>query len=245
MELLYGESELPRWNKLSTGEDTWSIVETGWTPKFGRAGYGNPFTVYTWTMTKYHGDLYLGTNDVTMLLGDLADNTNDDGFKVMQNICNINKEEYGFELLRMKDPEQPVQAITRDGFGNHTAYGVRNFMIIGDDMYLGSASPYNVAPNSGWHLFKLHEAGLSGIEDNMVQPGILCRKEAGQINVASFDGQNLGSATLYSIDGKVISTAIPVGNVGVLSTESCTTGTTVIVKATTADGKQYTSKMIL
>ena len=253
IELLYGDAQLPRWDKMTKfneqgqpiGEDSWTLVDTGWSPKFGRAGYGNPFQCYTWTMTKYHGDLYLGTNDVTMLLGDLADNTGDEAFTLLKAVCKLDKKDYGFDLFRMTDPEKGVESITLDGFGNHTAYGIRNFMVIGDNLYVGSAAPYNIVANSGWHLFRLHEAGLSGVQDNMVQPGIVCRKEAGQINVASFDGKNLAGATLYGVDGKVISTAIPVGNVGVLSTENCTTGTTVIIKATTADGKQYTSKMIL
>ncbi|MBQ0115856.1 MAG: hypothetical protein KBT10_08315, partial [Bacteroidales bacterium] len=245
VELLYGEEELPLWNKNITGEDTWRLVPTGWTPKFGRAGYGNPFTVYTWTMTEYHGDLYLGTNDVTMLVGDLADNTGDEAFTLLQKLTGVEQKNYGFDLLRMQDPEQPLQTITRDGFGNHTAYGIRNFTICNNDMYVGSAAPYNIAPYSGWHMFKVHEEGFSGVEDNMVQPGIVCRKGAGNITVSSFDGKNLSNVSVYGIDGKLISTVNTNSNVGVVSTDGCAAGSTVIVKTTTAEGKQYTGKIIL
>lgn len=68
VELLYGETELPVWDKPTTGKDTWTMKSTGWTPKFGRAGFGQPWTAYTWTMAEYSGDLFIGTMNAETLL---------------------------------------------------------------------------------------------------------------------------------------------------------------------------------
>ncbi len=47
-------------------------------------------------------------------------------------------------------------AVTLDGFGNPANNGVRNAMVVGDDLYIGSSTYSNIdAKQGGWELFKL------------------------------------------------------------------------------------------
>ena len=46
--------------------------------------------------------------------------------------------------------------MTLDGFGNPANTGVRNAMVVGDDLYIGSSTYSNIdAKQGGWELFKL------------------------------------------------------------------------------------------
>lgn len=67
LELLYGESELPRYDSET---DSWTILpnQSGFQPRYGRSGYGNPFTCYTWALSTYNGKMYAGTMDMSDLV---------------------------------------------------------------------------------------------------------------------------------------------------------------------------------
>lgn len=273
IELLFGEEKLPLWNKYTKldenqkpiGPDTWSIIDNvkKYKPRFGHAGYGNPWAVYTWTMAEYHGDLYLGTNNVDIVFGSFnSGNSSGSGSgtgtgsgkgsgkgygklsSMFKLIPSSPKEKYGFEVLRMQDPDKAPEFITENGFGNGTAYGVRNFTICNDELFIGSASPYNIAPNSGWHLFSLKEDTGTNVQSLTVKPAVVFRKEEGRIMVSSIDGKELLNVCAYSVDGKEIFNDTPNSHIGVVPTGSIT-NSTVIIKVVTNDGKTYTNKMVL
>lgn len=83
------------------------MKSTGWTPKFGRAGFGQPWTAYTWTMAEYSGDLFIGTMNAETLLKAVSVNpdSTQSQFAILQRLTGRKTGHEGFELLRMQDPE--------------------------------------------------------------------------------------------------------------------------------------------
>ncbi len=74
VQLLYGESVLPAYTGylLPLGVSAeqlpttgWTLRQTGWTPRYGHSGFGNPLNAYMWSMATYAGKLYVGTFDAT------------------------------------------------------------------------------------------------------------------------------------------------------------------------------------
>ena len=70
VELLYGDTMLPRYDAAT---DSWETVPNNMNvePRFGAAGFGNPFNTYTWAMANHRGQLFVGTFDWSFLLTDL------------------------------------------------------------------------------------------------------------------------------------------------------------------------------
>lgn len=245
IELLYGETELPVWNRFYTGEDSWEMVETGYTPTFGRAGFGQPWTAYTWTMAEYHDDLYIGTMNAETLLR--AASTSADGsvnplFSIMRLLTGNKYGREGFELLRWSNPDEAPEYITTDGFGNGTAYGIRNFTLCGDDLYIGSASPLNLELYGGWHLFRLHEDTTEGVTAaELPTLGLIFRNAPEAITFASADGSNLASVRIYTLDGTEVYTAAPATNTHTIPAANLPAG--VLVANITIGTRTYTAKL--
>lgn len=209
VELLYGETELPVWNKPTTGKDTWTMKSTGWTPKFGRAGFGQPWTAYTWTMAEYSGDLFIGTMNAETLLKAVSVNpdSTQSQFAILQRLTGRKTGHEGFELLRMQDPETAPQYITTDGFGNGTAYGIRNLAVLDKRLFIGSASPLNLERHGGWHLFRLDDKKYSGIETPETPAlGVFWRSNGGSFTFASATGENLNTISLTDLQGRTFKT---------------------------------------
>ena len=209
VELLYGETELPVWNKPTTGKDTWTMKSTGWTPKFGRAGFGQPWTAYTWTMAEYGGDLFIGTMNAETLLKAVSVNpdSTQSQFAILQRLTGRKTGHEGFELLRMQDPETAPQYITTDGFGNGTAYGIRNLAVLDKRLFIGSASPLNLERHGGWHLFRLDDKKYSGIETPETPAlGVFWRSNGGSFTFASATGENLNTISLTDLQGRTFKT---------------------------------------
>ncbi|MGA5301498.1 hypothetical protein ACPCHT_16330 [Nucisporomicrobium flavum] len=148
IELLYGESALPRYTP-ETG--TWAAVPTGWTARYGRSGFGNTFNNYTWRMTVAGDRLYVGTMDWSYLVQDLAEDappTDPAG--------------WGADLWAFPSADAPAEAVDTRGLGNYLNYGVRTMAADGNTLYLGMANPMNLrtdpadsVPEGGWELRRL------------------------------------------------------------------------------------------
>jgi hypothetical protein len=145
VELLYGETELPA---LVPGTRSFEARATGWTPRFGRAGLGNPFLNYAWAASAGEDDLLFGFYDdryvFDVRLG-VASNGDDPA------------RGYGADLWRFSDPEAPAQPESTGGLGNFANFGVRTMLRLdgSGDVILGSANALNLEPEGGWELFRL------------------------------------------------------------------------------------------
>ncbi len=210
VELLYGETRLPKWNQQ---DDTWSFDETGWTPKWGRAGYGNIWCIYTWAMHEYNDKLYLGTMDCSNLIDAVNDNSSGgiNLFGMLKTLTNTSDSSYGFEILVMDDEEKVPTFITKDGFGNHDAYGVRNFGVLDHRLFVGTASPFNLAEHGGWRIITIEDKTIatSVEQSKIIEPGIVYKTEAGSITMASVDGEDITSIEIYDVAGKLINKIAP------------------------------------
>ncbi|PRY28408.1 hypothetical protein [Pseudosporangium ferrugineum] len=148
IELLYGESALPAYNPETA---TWAAVPTGWSPRYGRSGFGNSFNNYTWRMAVAGDRLYVGTMDWSYIVQDVSDQappTDPAG--------------WGADLWTFPSADSPAEAVDTRGLGNHLNYGVRTMVADGDDLYLGMANPMNLrtdpadsVPEGGWELLRL------------------------------------------------------------------------------------------
>lgn len=155
-ELLYGKEKLWAYN----GQWTEQTNLLGVRPLFGDAGFGAFFNDYTWTMVKYRGSLYLGTFDVSGGMLAIRDETDCQlscfVLRTLSEHATLSKEVPGFDLYRFDSTDRPAVAVTLDGFGNPANNGVRNAMVVGDDLYIGSSTYSNIdAEQGGWELFKL------------------------------------------------------------------------------------------
>ncbi|MFI5493021.1 hypothetical protein [Actinoplanes sp. NPDC051859] len=148
IELLYGEPAFPVYQP-ATG--TWTPVPTGWTPKYGRSGFGNGYNNYTWRMIVAGDRLYVATMDWSYLvhiLSSTAPPTDPAG--------------WGGDLWTFPAPDAPAEPVDTRGLGNYLNYGIRTMAADGDDLYLGMANPMNLrtdpadsVPEGGWELIRL------------------------------------------------------------------------------------------
>jgi hypothetical protein len=155
VQLLYGATQLPA---LVPGTKTFEMKPTGWTPRHGKAGFGNPFVTYTWAVSAGADDLLFGMYDYRYVfdvrLGLVsAQGSTPAGFRTLVDP----QRGYGADLWRFSDPEGPAKAETVHGFGNFTNYGVRNMLRLhnGPNVILGTASGLNLEPDAGWELQSL------------------------------------------------------------------------------------------
>jgi len=163
IQLVYGMEQLPVFSATPTGgkwiNATWSIVDNnmGTAPLYGSSGFGNIFNNYTWTMSVFNDELYVGTMDFAYLL---------EGTDLGQpeiDLSDIPGFSSGADLFRF--PSSDSQAIPEriQGVGNFANYGIRT-MISDDALYLGMANPMNLLTNDqgvnigGWELIKLQVA---------------------------------------------------------------------------------------
>lgn len=245
IELLYGEQQVPVWNKPVTGEDTWTITSTGWTPVFGRGGFGQPWTAYTWTMTEFKDDLYIGTMNVETLLKAVSIGTEGEQniFGLLRLIAGKKYGNEGFELLRMKSASEAPQYITINGFGNGTAYGIRNFATLGDKLFVGSASPLNLEQYGGWHLFSVTDNGTSAV-DGVGNPaiGVLWRDNGDSLSFATTGGEDIETVTLFDLEGRTLYEASPAYRHVDISTDIC--GNSVMIATVATSHGKWTFKIL-
>jgi hypothetical protein len=177
IQLLYGNARLPKYveqgttNRCTNTGPTcqWAIVPNnmGGTPGlYGFAGYNNPFNSYTWWMTNYNGELFIGTFDWSYLLFEsLFDMANGqqplttalsdfdlgalsisiaDANTIPPEVIAAAREFEGADLLRIHSSNDPAYPVDLDGVGNFSNYGVRNMLQLGSELYIGTANPFNL-----------------------------------------------------------------------------------------------------
>jgi hypothetical protein len=164
IELLYGSRFLPAYLP-GTG---WHIVPNNMhsRPLYGSAGYGNFFNAYTWSMTIHDGMLYAGTFDWSIFLQEPLDLLLHQafGFPVGTSVSALlpRSMHYGADLYRYPSARRAAVAISTDGVGNPTNYGIRNLISTPTGLYLGMSNPFNLLtdpnddrPEGGWELILL------------------------------------------------------------------------------------------
>lgn len=144
VELLYGEAELPAYVPGTRG---FELTATGFTPVFGRSGFGNQYNTYTWT-ARGTDRLLFGTYDYRYAFDidlDLVGDELDEG------------RGYGGDLWRFDDPALPAQPEQLRGMGNYLNYGIRSLIALdgGPDLILGTANAMNLEAEGGWELLRL------------------------------------------------------------------------------------------
>ncbi|WP_432971985.1 hypothetical protein [Dactylosporangium sp. CA-233914] len=160
VDLLYGESQLPKYDpKGNNGTGAWSLASTGYKPKYGASGFGNPYNNYTWSMVVTGGKLYVGTMDWGYIskyspAGALPG--------IAAALGTQDAKSYGADLWAFDSPQEPAKAVDTTGLGNYLNYGIRTMVADGSGIYLGMANPMNLrtntgddVPEGGWELLRL------------------------------------------------------------------------------------------
>jgi hypothetical protein len=141
IELLYGESSLPAFN-ASTGQ--WEEKQNNMSavPLFGQSGFNNSQNFYTWNMEVFGDRLYVATFE-----------NQEEDFSPGNAL--------GADLFRFRDLNSAAEPVSLDGFGNFFNYGFRTLLSDEDGkdgdhaLYIGTANPFNLAPEGGWELWRL------------------------------------------------------------------------------------------
>ncbi|WP_243715754.1 hypothetical protein [Micromonospora sp. KC207] len=184
VEMLYGATELPAYDpEANGGVGAWTKKSTNYTPKFGDAGFGNPYNNYTWKMTVAGGKLYIGTMDWSYLAKELGQQTAAQlGLSPQMGdvlakapavaaapagaraTAEIPEAVYGGDLYSFSSTRKAATTISDTGVGNYLNYGVRNMVTDGSTIYLGTANPMNLrtdpnddVPEGGWELIRLRD----------------------------------------------------------------------------------------
>jgi hypothetical protein len=165
----------------------WKIVPNamgGQQALYGLSGYNNFFNSYTWWMQIYNGELFVGTFDWSYLLfeslldiaGDQGPTAPDpdlasahiadtDAVTIPPEVIEVARQFEGADLLRIHDSNDPAYAVSLNGVGNFSNYGVRNMLQVGSALYIGTANPFNLLNPpvnadyenqlGGWELIRL------------------------------------------------------------------------------------------
>ena len=175
IDLVYGSKLLPKYtpnNLLSpTDGGKWEISANNMNalPLYGPAGFCNFFNNYTWTMSVYEGQLFVGTMDWSYMYDEsmpqlLA------AFQLNFSTGTIQLPVYqiGGDLFRFPSTDSRAYAESLSGVGNYSSYGIRT-MVSDDALYLGMANPMNLLtdttdafPEGGWELIQIGGSG-SGV----------------------------------------------------------------------------------
>lgn len=171
IDLLYGEEHLHayengRWRRVKNN--------MGQAPLYGSSGMDNNTNMHVWSMRVFDNQLYAGTFDLSVpertdgifssinrLINVLAGRDPDAGDFDIQDILRGEGNIPGADLFRFPDSHSPAVPETVDCFGNHGGYGIRNMIVAGDSLYVGTASSYNLYPDGGWELYRLSHAPQS------------------------------------------------------------------------------------
>lgn len=184
-ELLYGSAKEKVLSASATPQNnirTWEEKPNlrGWTPKFGAAGLGNIMNVYTWTMHKYNGRLYIGTFDLSGGMDDFTleawkPNYSDGTIKYegvkpsMLQLLDYAREvnentELGADFFVMDSPDSPARIVTINGFGNKWNNGVRNAAVVGNKFFAGTSTYSVLSPDGGLEFYQVSDG--SGSNDS-------------------------------------------------------------------------------
>ncbi len=175
VQLLYGNVVLPVLD-MTGPTASWSLQRNAMNaiPRYGLAGFGNPFNAYTWTMAVNRGDLYAGTFDSSYLIRAIVEGLLQSSAKIPEGVDatqaqtaaslltpeNIQTLLEGYGLTLEDFPLQYGADLWRFPTGNHRAvpefinggqnrysYGIRTMISDGTKLYLGMANPMNLEVN--------------------------------------------------------------------------------------------------
>jgi hypothetical protein len=167
VELLYGNRVLPVYDP----DSGWSLQPNGMgAPRYGPAGFGNPFNNYTWTGAELRRDVYLGTMDWSYLLpstiaavAEQAGTSQEDAQYVVTVLRQLLSQSYGADLWRFPaGGRKRARPVNIAGLGNYTNYGLRSSVVDKRTgrIYFGTANAMNLLtdpdddlPEGGWELW--------------------------------------------------------------------------------------------
>jgi hypothetical protein len=144
-------------------------------PLYGPAGFYNFYNNYTWTMTEFKGQLFIGTMDWSYLFAEAMPQLLE-AFQIPLSTAGVELPKYhrGADLYRFPGSDSRAFSENLSGIGNYSSYGIRN-MISDDVLYLGMANPMNLLtsltdtlPEGGWELIQMSEKGSGSIQDNVL-----------------------------------------------------------------------------
>ena len=108
----------------------------------------------------FQNKLYLGTMDFSYVIFDqlplFLSPFEDLQLRLYLRSNHINPENFFVaDLFRFSSGDAPAQAVSRQGLGNPSTYGVRTMVSTPESLYLGMANPMNLLEEGGWELLKL------------------------------------------------------------------------------------------
>lgn len=254
VEMLYGERRLPVYDSESK---RWSIVDNGshYVPRWGRSGYGNIFTCYTWSMAKYNDKLFVGTMDMSDLidpameemLQDVKSGNADKSLSlnlldVLKALLGVDSKKYGYECLMLEDHDVEPAYVTDNGFGNPAAYAIRNMEVCDGKMFIGTANPLNLHKEGGWQILSLQEKGTTSIAAPAVkQAGLLLKQTDYYMELSSMKGEKIQKVTLTDLSGKTVASETYGRTLATVVTTGLAKG--VYVVSVTTDTDSYRMKV--
>lgn len=252
VELVYGEEELPGYDWQKGEVILPRPNASGYKPLYGRAGMGRYFTSYIWASEEYNGHLYFGTMSPEACIEPAVESTlNEEAKETLATFAALvgsSDATKGYEFYRMVDNETPAETITENGFGNIAQYGVRNIVLAdnGSNMYLGTASPFNLNEYGGWRILKFHDEDYvdTGISDTTTVPAsVLVKNEDGYVSISSFRNEKIEKLTVADLSGRIVYTENPQRADAYIFASELGTGV-FVVTVTTASGS-WTAKVSL
>jgi hypothetical protein len=175
-EVLYGLRKMPAFV-----DNRWTILSNRMgKPKYGRAGFGNAFNTYTWTMAVHDGALYVGTVDWSYILATANLQV------VEQSVTNFFPEfklpgtTPGADLFVFPSSQGGAVLVEGGGMRNYASHGVRTMIATDDALYLGMANymnlmtdPNDKEPEGGWELIRVMalQCDSSGIAGDFNRDG--------------------------------------------------------------------------
>jgi hypothetical protein len=162
VSMIVGEKYLPTHDAATNG---YTIAydaahATGFTPRWAPSGFGNFFNTYTWAMTVFRDEVYVGTFDwsqlarvelETLLLS--SDRVVPELKAALLEALGPGLRREGADLIRFSGDHVLAESV--DGLGNNRNYGVRNMVTDGATLWIGTANPMNLDPLGGWELIEL------------------------------------------------------------------------------------------
>ena len=246
VEMLYGESKLPVYDSQTK---LWSIKDngSGYKPVWGRSGYGNMFTCYTWSMAKYNDKLFVGTMDMSDLidptLEGMAGNQENSRFLgILKKLLKVDDKKYGCECLMITDNDTEPEYVTDNGFGNPAAYAIRNMEVCDGKLFVGTANPLNLHEQGGWQVLSIEDNGATTAGSPAAKKaGLLFRQNEYYVEFSSMTGEKIQSVSMTDMAGKTVAGGSYGRTLATVVTDGMAKG--VYVATVKTDTGSYTMKV--
>lgn len=243
IDLLYGDDSFMI-NKGGTGMNGDTDPEwveepnpAGYSAKYGKSGFGDMWNNYIWTSCVYKDHLYIGTMKCASLFDALGQTLNANlgaSMKTFHEALGVTDENLGHLCVRFDDSNSPAQIVSDNGMGNDHAYGIRNMSIIGDDLYVGTANPYNTNDQGGWQVYRLRDNKATGINTVKADKvaNIVMKRQNGYVMFYTMNGEAIKTVKMYDTAGRLIKEDAPANHIGYIFTSGVNHGSYVITVET-------------